>query len=554
MSIISYFSELVKFAQLRTTRLYLIMANIALVIFGIWFSNAGLLPFAKISDFIVFSFLVFLLALYRPGWAFLFFIGSVALENINLAPLELGLVLRPYQFFGFLALLSFLILFSKKRIKFDIPKWSWFDYAVFIFAAAGFISSIFSSFKGAAFKQSIIMLSFIALYVLTRIYIQNLSDAKKVLPFFLSSSVVVLFYGIWQNIYAIRGRESFEVMVGRPNSTFTEADWLGIFIVLILTTVFTIIFYQNRKTVGDDEGISFFLKEFYNYKSLNLRNIIFGFSLLLLVLIFIVLILSVARSAWLGAIIVSIGFVKCIAFNGLWNLRNWRWKEGLKAMLLVLITFFIAFAIVKVFNLTKFDLFNRAQSTASGQQEITISCDDDVDIIVPKQINSVSELSDYGCVHINLEDIENEKNAGKIVSTVYRPDPNVKLRSEIYVKSFEQLKMHPVLGIGWGGIGEVLGVDERGASLNSSNIFLEIWLGAGLIGIFSFASVLIGLVYYGLRLFLKDDLDKKGVGFFVIMGIFAIIIPNLFNAGIFLGFLWIFLAVAVSLIRSKYIK
>ncbi|HOX11146.1 MAG TPA: hypothetical protein PK333_04115, partial [Candidatus Moranbacteria bacterium] len=92
--------------QGKTTKIYLILANIILVIFAIWFSNIGLLPFANVSDFLVFAGLGLLLAIYRPGWTFVLFIGSLALENINLAPSVFGLSLRPYQFLGAITIIA----------------------------------------------------------------------------------------------------------------------------------------------------------------------------------------------------------------------------------------------------------------------------------------------------------------------------------------------------------------------------------------------------------------------------------------------------------------
>ena len=38
---------------------------------------------------------------------------------------------------------------------------------------------------------------------------------------------------------------------------------------------------------------------------------------------------------------------------------------------------------------------------------------------------------------------------------------------------------------------------------------------------------------------------------FILLGLFAIFVPNLFNSGIFLGFVWVFLAIAVGLSGKK---
>lgn len=153
------------------------------------------------------------------------------------------------------------------------------------------------------------------------------------------------------------------------------------------------------------------------------------------------------------------------------------------------------------------------------------------------------DLQSCNCHKINLKDIEKEKAAGKRIEEVYRKDPSVSIRGEIYQKSWQQIKAHPILGIGWGSIGEVLGRDGRGNTLNSSNILLEIWLGAGILGLLALVIALIYIFISGIKNF-QSDLNVRAFGLFLILGLIALIIPNLFNAGIFLGFIWIFFALA----------
>ncbi|KKT87348.1 MAG: hypothetical protein UW87_C0036G0002 [Candidatus Moranbacteria bacterium GW2011_GWC2_45_10] len=180
---------------------------------------------------------------------------------------------------------------------------------------------------------------------------------------------------------------------------------------------------------------------------------------------------------------------------------------------------------------------------------------------MPQKIGSVSELGRYGCAHINLEEIESEKAEGNFVSTAVRPDPNVGLRAQIYKKSWDEIKSNPVFGIGWGNIGKVLGTDERGASLNASNIFLEVWLGSGILGLIAFISVLIYIVILSLKVFSgkgsefdsdsESNSDGRIASVFAVLGLFAILVPNLFNSGIFLGFLWAYLGIVISLLYHK---
>ncbi len=528
---------------------WLIWANVFLVFFLILLSNFSVLPVKNVGDFLFFAVIVLLFSLYRPGWAFLFFVGTIALENVNLAPKELGLAVRPYQLLGAASLIAVVIRYFTKRLSFALPKWNWIDTLILVFASSGFVSALASPIsKGIAFKQSIVIASFAALYFLTRIFIQDLKDVKKIIPYFLSSSVVVIGYGIWQNWRFVRGFSHFEVMPGRPNATFSEADWAGIYLTFLLSVIYALVFFFC-KTQGDaNSGISNFQfpisKQFPILKLNNLKFKIQNFFLyLILTSLFLILILTVARSAWLGAGAVSVLF---FAFCVWYYFKNKNskilWIPAFTGMTLVL-----AILIIKVFGLTNFELGNRIQSTGSGLQEITISCLSVSKIDPELVIADVKELEQYGCRHINLEEIESEESMGNFVARVKRNDPNVNIRAEIYQSSWEQIKAHPILGIGWGNISQILGTDDLGHGLNASNIFLEIWLGAGLLGIVSFIVILGLILMQGIRLLYEGIKSQESrimiFGFFIILSLCAIVVPNLFNSGIMLGFLWVWLAV-----------
>lgn len=544
-----FIEKVINRLQGKTTKIYLILANIILVIFAIWFSNVGLLPFSNTGDFLFFIVLGLLFAIYRPGWAFVFFIGSIVLENINLAPQSFGLAIRPYQLLGALIIIALIIRTVMKRLPLPIkeffPKFKWYDALPIVFSLGGFLSSIVSANKTISLKQSIVALSFVALYFLVRTYIQSLDDLKRIAPFFLSSAIVITLYGILQNIIFIHGGNSFEVMPGRPNATFAEPDWYGIYLIFSLAVLYGVIFYLKNRN----------------------RLLAFGYWLLI-VLVIISLILTVSRSSWIGAIFVALVFLKSTLlrkyadFNmeaqskwqslvAILKFRNFDWKEFFQILQNVTIAIVISIGVVYLFGLTRFQLWNRAASTG-GLQKITIACVS-TGLAIPEKIINVDELAQYGCRHINLEDIDQEKAAGNNVLEIFRTDPNINTRSEIYKKSWQQIKQHPILGIGWGSISKILGIDERGAGFNASNIFLEVWLGAGLIGFLSFVILLGYILISSILAFISnDDRNKNGIKIvFVILGWAAIVIPNFFNSGIFLGFVWVYLAIAVSLIETK---
>lgn len=533
-------------AEKNSNQIYLLVLNVLVVFFLILFSNLGLLPL-RMGDFVFLVILLLLTALYRPSWTFLFFVGTTALENINLAPLELGIAVRPYQLLGGVTLVALAIRFLTKRLNFTLAKFTRFDGTALLLGAASLLSIFNAPGKSFSLKQSIIMLSYLAFYFLVRNFLQSKEDLKKVLPFFLSSGAVVVLYSIWQNVRFSHGLSHFEVMPGRPNATFAEADWAGIFLVLLLAVLYAIIYFLYKEA-NNSRSVIFNFKFLVFNQFLITKFQIFKLVVYLLLLItYVALILTVARSAWVGAVGVTFVFLLLVFTQLKISYKSWQWKDTLAMKLVIVPIFALSIVIVFLFNLTSFQLGNRVQSTGSGLQEITIACENGtgdwkaVPIETNLTIEAVDELEQYHCQHIDLEAIESEAASGKFITTALRKDPNISVRSEIYGKSWELIKLHPILGIGWGSVSSHLGTDARGAGLNASNIFLETWLGAGLLGLASFVLLLFFALKNGIFLFKKSD---EYFGLFIILGLVAIVVPNLFNSGIFLGFLWLFLGAA----------
>lgn len=535
---------------------WLVLANVLVVFFLILLSNIGILPFKKIEDFGFFTVILLMLALYRPGWMFLIFVGTIPLENINLASANLAITIRPYQFFGVLIIMAIIVRLLLRRSNFVLAKLKWPDYLVILITLSGFLSLMGAQNKLLSLKLAIIFTSFVMLYFLTRNYVQNIQDIKKILPFFLSSAIMVVLYGIWQNIIFLRGLVSFETMPGRPNATFTEADWLGIFLVLILAMVYALIFYFYKERMREKLKAGEEIKNYANSSSFQIpllfpffqrgrrkKKLLVTGCWLLVALIYILLILTVSRSAWLSALIITIIFIGVF----LSDLRksNWKWKATFYLKLKILASLILSVAIIYVFHLTNFQLFNRVQSTGSGLQEITVACKNEQGAHQLRQLQylkQVEQLEHFGCRHINLEDIKNEKVAGNIVMTVYRPDPNVAIRGQIYQRSWQEIKNHSILGIGWGSMRAIFGQNKYGHSFNSSNIFLQTWLGSGIVGLLSLLILLFYLLYKAIKsYYFAEELPVKSWNLFIILSWFGIVTANLFNAGIFLGFFWIWL-------------
>jgi hypothetical protein len=536
-------SEIKNWINSNKIKTGLLVFELAFFSLAIIFSRLGMLPIAKTGDLIFWLVLIFALALYRPGWAFLFFTGAIVLENISLTAPEIGFNLRIYQALGALIIAAIAVRWALKKSVLAPLRLTKPDYLILAFLGGSLLSALFSAERGASLKIALIILSFTALYFLTRIYIQDSIDLKKILPFFLVAALGVVIYGILQNIFFSQGWVFHgEVMPGRPNATFTEPDWLGIYLVFLLAVVYSLVYYFNKER---DNQLSLNPKsQIPNPKQIpnpNFQKYLIVYTLyIILIPIYILLIITVSRSAWLGAGFITLVFLKAILTDFSWHFNNWRWKMFLHQMVFVVCSGAVSLLIIYGFNLTNFQLFNRAASS-SGLQKITVACESRSDLDLPKQINSSAELIRYGCRHINLEDIEKERSAGNHVTEVYRPDPNVNIRGQIFQKSWEAIKTHPILGVGYGSIYTFLGRDERGISLNSSNIFLEVWLGSGLMGLLAFMLIwLNAIIVFVKRFWRAESQEEKAFALFILLGIFALLIPNLFNAGIFLMLLWFF--------------
>ena len=502
------------------------------------------LPLGK-GDFVFLAILALCVALYRPRWIFFLFVSSIALENIILAGGFLPIQLRPYQFLGGILILALAILYSSKRLGFKLLKPIWIDWLIFSLIPFSFLALTGASSKAVSLKNNLILISFFALYYLVRNFIRNKADLAKTAFFFLGSFLVVAAYGFYQVFTDKFGWRSFEVMFGRPNSTFAEPDWLGIFLCFSLAVFLSLIFYFVHSK-----------QKIYISKKYILS--------ILDVLIFadiILIILTLSRSAWIGtgAIFILYLFLllSSIRKSAIADLRSKNWRLFFREGFLMLLIFLVSIISIRIGKLSKFDILDRARSAATSEQKITIACDSRENI--PTQISNTSELEKYECKHINLEEIEFYKNQGKVVTEIFRRDPNVMTRGAIYRKSWEIIREHPILGIGYETITQKLGTDERGAGLNESNIFLQVWAGSEILGLIAFALVLGYLFIYGFRRVspicpmdkffgcpvIKDDFEKA-VSVFMVLGIMALIIPNLFNAGLFMGIFWLGLAIIIS--------
>lgn len=547
--------------MIRVIPIALLSGAVFLHLFLLLFGYSDLFPLGVI-DFLFFAVLSFLCALYRPGWAFLLFVSTLSFETINLFPEAFSVSIRPYQLSGAMILAGLFVRFLRDRHSFPFSRPRWFDVLPILFAFGGFLAVFSAPDSASAGKQAVAVLSFVALYFLSRQFLGDASDARRVVPFLLVSSVGATLFALWQSIRFTNGFPSFEVMPGRPNAFFAEPDWLGMFFVFSGSLFLAVMFFRFEKNSLEKEesemknqesnkGEDFRMERYFSL----LRNSSFLILYALFPVLFLGLLLTVARSAWVGFIFSLVVFLALLLVGKCpWNIREWRWGLFARGSAVIVVSCAFALFLVWAFRLTTFDLGNRAESTVSGMQEITASC---VTLVsLPEKIESVSDLSLYGCRHIRLEEIAGEQTAGRFITTTLRPDPSIEARRVIREKTFETLQKYWLFGIGWGGIGDVLGTDERGASFNASNAFLEVWLGGGLLACVSFFVLWMLVPIFAIRMLFCStpnegvDLVLRSVAVFFLLTWIGGTFFNLFNSGILLGFLWVWLG-GIGMIASR---
>lgn len=514
---------MISLVQLRNKKLlpfWMVLGIGVIIVLG----HIGIFPLPAFLGAVVL--LLFIsVSFFRLREMFGFFFASIVLEHVPLFTFW-GMDFRWYQVgaisLGIGLLLRWIL--GRENFKKRVASLRWFDSVFVVIVALGGVSAWMNG--GVAVQQTIILSSCVFLYLLTRLSIRGQKDIFYFLPFLVGSFFVVSLYAIAQNIFFLDGRiMSGEVMPGRPNATFPEADWFGVYagmgVILSAACILSVVM-DSREESRRKTALRFFSYE-------------------LLVLGWIVLILSVARSAWLAT-----GIGLCVMMGMLF------WNQGFRKKIQVwvkslFITGVLAICIVFGFHLTPFELGNRSQSVVSGLQEITIAClGEDTSSALPYSVEYLEDLERLGCEHINLEEIEERKNRGEYITKIYRKDPSIAIRKDIWNTSLETLGHSSFWGIGWGNIGRILGVDERGASLNSSNMFLEFWLGSGMGGVIGIALIMGAVFTYSTRLFLRGSLEERVFAITIVGMGSVIVVANFFNSGHFLAILWVWLAFALT--------
>lgn len=495
----------------RVFLIFLFLAGLAVIILH----NTGVFPLSS-SYAVFYLLLLILLGLYRPNFLWQGVVFFLPFELIVVATLPANVDLRAYQL-GIVALLisTFLLWIQKKLI---LRTLRWFDLALALVLVGGTLTFFLNRLPAANSKDVFILYSFASFYYLGRLYLQKRRDVQAFIYTLLASGVAVAVYGIYQAIAFQKNWSDFMVMAGRPNSVFEEADWLGLFMGLVALAALV---------------VTLQLKRWYQE---------FG-GAVLFVLFLITLIITVSRSAWLGFGVAIVALAILLGYEYLSGFIHTRPKENrilIKFFLGVPVALILSLAIIFFFDLTRFQLGDRLTSTGTGDQVITIACTQGAN--PPASVENKDALGLYGCQHINLEEQEKFKGEGYIVREIEHPDPNIAIRQNLYQQTFAILKDHFFLGLGWGESVKAFGTDGRGAGLNSSNIFLEIWLGSGLIGLLGFLVFWLGIFFAILkRLYHKREMTEGFWLSILLLGFWLhATVFSLFNASLLLG---IFIAV-----------
>lgn len=483
----------------------------------------GILPIGVVP-FLGLFVLLSTFATYRPGWVFLFLVTILPFETVSLAPEAFPADIRPYQLLTVAVFAGLGIRVFFRREVPGRPKFGLADALLALVPIGAFLSATNAPDSGGAFRLAVILLSFYGIYLLFRLYVRSSEDVGRIFPFVILSVAVTAVVAITQNIVHLSGTGSCEVMPGRPNAFFAEPDWLGMFLV----SSFALLMSSGYLIVSRSDSFR------HAVRTRRTALLYLTFSLVLTALI-----LSVSRSAWLGASATLVVALLLVAM-----IRSAKGTAFLAT--LPLAAFLAALSSTLAVPLTDFDLSGRAGSIGSGRQTVTVSCFEET--ALPDRVATVEELTPLGCRHIDLEEIPAEIADGRFITEIERDDPNVSIRKNIYGRSLSMAMEHPLLGAGWGTVTSSLGTDGRGAGLNASNVFLEVWLGSGFAGLFGLVGFLFLLAF---RAFADFRVSKGVFPLFLLSSFAGLVVFDLFNSGILLGFFWALLGIAGSYLSRE---
>lgn len=438
-------------------------------------------------------------SIFRPAFGIAFLVAAGSLDTVTI------LGARPYQWVLVFCLVSLAASFvlDRKEVEQKEKKWSWFVVLLpllFLGSITGLVNADVFSFS---LKQTAVLA--VCLLIALLVYWEaskGKEEGWRIINVLAFSSVPVNLFAVYQNVAHEFGWPSFEAMTARPNGFFYEPDWLGMYAVFLMATVF-----------------------FYLLAGKASRRALAGYYLILL-LNAVVLVITVARASWLAmlaSILAAAGFMLILFLLRLADKKDiFRLAFHFGGLIIVLLISILA---VNALHLTRFNLKDRVESIYKEEHIITVAEND-----------STREK-----IKIDLEEIEFYKSQGWRVYEEKVSDENVDARYAAFTSNREIGLEHPILGQGQGSV-----LAKKNYIDNANNIFYEWWISAGLIGIFSFVLLLLTPLYGVFRAFLsgkKVTREQAGRYVMILMGVISIVVTNIFNSGVFFVPMWILLGI-----------
>ena len=460
-----------------------------------------------------------LIILLKPRWGMIFLVFTTVLDNVSL------LGARPYQWLVFLIVTTWIVLFhinyfSKKQgagdniivaLFKDFKNYWKHNRAFALVLALLFLSSLIGIINAPnqafSLKQAVVLAFALVIAFLVNRRAQENSQQFQVMSWaFILASIPVGLFALYQNIAHEYGFDSFEVMPARPNSTFYEPDWLGIYVAFVLVLlVYQLMLRGNVFKAAENRAKT--LAQCFGIWMLFLLNTI-------------VLIISVARASWVAITGAFLGFFG-LAFVALIfkKIPAKTFFRVLQVTLGWVLATGLALILIHFLNLTRFNLKDRVLSIVNQEHIVTMAEKDGVKI------------------KIDLEEINFYQEQGWLISEEKIEDENVTARFSAYANNWELAQKHWLLGQGQGSI-----LAERDFVHNANNIFYEWLIAGGILGFSAFVALMLmclkEVIYL---LFLKDS--SKGQLFneavLALMGVTVIFFTNLFNSGVLFVPMWV---------------
>jgi len=362
------------------------------------------------------------------------------------------------------------------------------EYALllFIFVVFAGIGGMLHTSLAPTLTQTLVFLSMACTFFVIMYSIRSHQRMKVVLASLMVGTVLNIGFALYQALAFKFGLLDFMVFEGRVNGLLPEPNWFAIWhsgiVALLLPMTFFIPHWFLRK-----------------WQSL---------WWILLFLNLVVIILSLTRASWLALFVTGIVFYGILLWPARYAPSTVLKHAGKMCMLLI-----GAVVLIETFSLTKFSLYERAESIISHTTTHYETRDGE----------SVSK--------------EEAKERDDIVTKRVK-DVNVASRIEDYRTSLSIASEYPLVGVGFAGYKE-----RVGETRNTSNLFLGALVAGGFPGLIAFTLLIYRQIRDSIQYIRKKHLM---VGTMMLNVTLVISISGMFNNGMLLAFIWMFLGLTAA--------